>query len=201
MTCRPFLMRLILALSLGVASPALAACPTPADLGQGVVLVQNEPVFRRSDVELNAAGFQEVAIIGDGANNKRVELRTYAHALTPVMEQDASGTWLHHYDPAPDGLERLDEIREARFEVTSTGDLGKQVVSQLLITFDEAGTSVVQGCFYDTWRVTVMRAEPGGEVTERKVTYAPDMGLILAQDAREASFAYTWIGTGADVAR
>lgn len=201
-TRRPFLMRAIL-LSFFVASPALATCPTSDDLVKGVVLVQNEPLYVRSDVELRTTGFIEARITGVPGGEKSGEVRSFDHALALSQSQQDGTQTLYAYNPTVERLNRLDKDGEARFTVSERTGGGKEQIAQLLFTYEGQGETVIQSCTYDTWRVREMRADAGGTVTTRWLTYAPRLGLVLGVEAPDPadSFTYTWIGTAADVAR
>lgn len=201
-TRRPFLMRVIFPLLL-ITSPALATCPTADDLAGGVVLVQNEPLYIRSDVELRATGFFEARITGAPGGDKTGHLRTFDHALALSQDQKDGVQRFFGYDPNVQQLDRLDEAGEARFRVTERSGVGKDVTAQLLLTFEGQGETTILTCTYDTWQVREMRADPEGTVSTRTLTYAPALRLVLAVEAEDPaeSFAYTWIGTTSDVAR
>ncbi|MAM62688.1 hypothetical protein [Maritimibacter sp. UBA3975] len=190
-----------------VASPALATCPTRADLTEGVILVQNEPSFLRSDIEIRGAGLFEVRLMRDADENASAMTLAYAHALAPEAINDAGALRLRAYDPAVTTLDRLDEAGDLTFDLIERDEAGEETSARLLFNHLGTRTREILDCSYEVWTVREMTARPGGEITTRELEYAPDLGVLLAAheiDAagqRRAIYEYTWIGTAADVAR
>lgn len=199
-------MRAALTVALILATgPALATCPTRADLRQGIVLVQNEPTFIRADIELRPDGFQEVRLIRDADDNRSVVSLTYTHPLAPASRTEGRETRLISYDADTSVLDALPSQGDMTLSATETSGTGS---TTRRILFDHTGTDTrsILDCTYDVWTVRMMEAAADGSIETREVTYAPDIGAVLSArrigpDGPETLYDYTWIGTSADVAR
>jgi hypothetical protein len=189
------------------ATPAFATCPTGADLREGVVLVQNEPTFLRTDVEVRSGALLEVRLSRDAEERATVRSLTYVHALAPEVINETGTPRLRVYDPEVTRLDRLDDLGDITFRVTERDEAGEETETQVLFNHVGTGTRRILDCTYDTWKVREMTARAHGEITTRELDYAPALGLVLAASEIDAGgdsrplFSYTWIGTAADVAR
>jgi hypothetical protein len=187
------------------AGPALATCPTRADLREGIVLVQNEPTFIRADIELRPDGFHEVRLIRDAEDNRSVVALTYTHALAPATWTEGNKTRLISYDADPVILNTLST--EGDVSLTATETSGNEISTRRML-FNHIGndTRTILDCTYDAWTIRVMEAAEDGTIDTRELTYAPSIGAVLSArrigpDGPETLYDYTWIGTSADVAR
>jgi hypothetical protein len=201
----PISMRLI-ALLTCLASPALATCPTAADLPAGVILVQNEPTFIRADFDLTARGLREVRLTRTPGAGNRVEARVADHVLTPALIDRVEGRSILTYDADVAALDELDRAGEARLSALITSETEGDRRRDLLFIYRGAGEAEILNCTYDTWTVRELRASDS-EITTFEHSYAPALRLVLASrevlgdGAERVLFDYTWIGTAADVAR
>ncbi len=70
-----------------------------------------------------------------------------------------------------------------------------------------AGEYNIGECRYNTWNLRYALAQPGSEPSVYRLDFAPESGLVLAvyrgadNSDEDPLFAYTWIGTKADVER
>ena len=194
-------MRLFLALAC-LASPAMADCPTRADLRAGVTLVQNGEHFIRSDFELTGDGLREVRFERkDGTPRQRVFV--FAHGLLPLGVSEGRAITRHIYDTAPERLDALSTEGSIVTRGTRIGDNGAPQPVQVAHVHDGVSEMAILGCRYETWKVRETRVIDGVIQGERLLTYAPELGVVVAQEPRQGrdGFGYTWIGTAADVAR
>lgn len=204
-------MKTVLAASLMAATlaiPAEASCPTAEDLAEGVVLVQNAPIFVRTDVERQPTGFKEVRLIRDGDRRAQVQLSTFDHAIARSMTSDGLSETVFTYSDAVTRLDGLAQAGEVRFDVVASrrpaGGPAQRTSGQLIYRFEGAGETRIMSCTYATWQVRELRADETGAISSRLLTYAPELRLVLAERALSGpgvSYAYSWIGTSAEVAR
>lgn len=175
---------------------AQASCPTRADLREGITLVQNGDHFIRSDFELTAQGLREVRIERD-ESGERQRVIIFGHGLVPLGFSE--GRDITRIIPGEDPA-RLDGLPAAGSMVTN-GKLvepdGTPRAFQLVHVFAATNDVSILGCDYDTWEITETFVIDGQIEGERQVVYTPDLGVILATQ----DYAYSWIGTAADVAR
>ena len=206
-TCRPFAMRLAVLITLATlaqAGAASATCPTAADLSTGgVTLVQNEPFFLRSDYEVTENRLTEVRLFKqDGQNRQRIV--NYAHGLAPLTETLPEGLVQITYAAA---LEPLDRIQTEGAVVLDAKRLGpKRGLDDMQVAFRFVGARdmVIQSCRYRVLDVEETVVLSGDVASRRTVAFAPDLGLILSAHTNVGTgetFAYSWIGTAADIAR
>ncbi|MEC7762262.1 MAG: hypothetical protein VX874_10175 [Pseudomonadota bacterium] len=187
------------------AAPALATCPSRADLREGIVLVQNEPYFIRADIELRPDGFHEVQLIRTADDARTVIALSYENALAPMSRTEGRETRLTAYDTDTRILETLPTEGDVTLSATDTA--GAETTTRRML-FNHIGTDtrMILNCTYDVWTVRVMEAGADGTIDTRELVYAPDLGAVLAAhsigpEGTETQFNYTWIGTSADVAR
>jgi hypothetical protein len=205
---RDAMRRLLFLLGCLVPGLAGATCPTRSDLGQGIVLVQNGEPFRRADFQMTAQGLKEVRQQNEGGRVQNT-VAYYAHGLASSLEQSGGRSFRTLYHGDVRDLERLDEL----IEVTLTGEVldseggGREQIA-LRVTWQGEDSYALAACRYDVWRVRYEYITPGGRAARFDLDYAPRLGLVLAgreiggADNGEAQvFAYTWIGTDADVQR
>lgn len=191
---------LILACIMATA-PALASCPTDNDLREGIVLVQNEPNFVRSDFDLEAGMLREVRVTRGGENDTAT-IRLFEHGLAPVLTSDADGERVFTYTPAPVKLDGLRAVGEMRFEVMEVDAFGKPIVAQTIFTFVDTARFDIMTCDYEVWKIRVTSAKLDATIETRDIDYAPALGLVMASRGdRGVNYRYSWIGTAADVAR
>ena len=106
-----------------------------------------------------------------------------------------------------DALADLDRIESEGAVVLDAKRLGPERGlddMQVALRFLEARDMVIQTCNYRVLDVEETVVLSGDVVSRRTVAFAPDLGLILSAQANDEtgeSFAYTWIGTAADIAR
>lgn len=194
-------MRLFFALAC-LASPAMADCPTRADLRAGVTLVQNGDHFIRSDFEWTGDGLREVRIERkDGKPRQRVFV--FAHGLLPLGVSEGRAITRLIYDTAPERLDALSTEGSTVTRGTRIGDNGAPQPVQVAHVHDGVSEMAILGCRYETWKVRETRVIDGVIQGERLLTYAPELGVVVAQEPGQGrdGYAYTWIGTAADVAR
>lgn len=187
------------------AGPAMATCPTRADLREGIVLVQNEPIFIRADIELRPDGFNEVRLITDADEVKSVVTLTYDHALAPMSVNEGGEVRLLSYTGDTGALDDLARLGDVSLSLTEVS-MDEETTRPVLFNHVGDGTRGILDCTYDTWTIRVMEAGATGEIDTREVEYAPEIGAILSErritpDGDETLYDYTWIGTSADVAR
>lgn len=182
---------------------AQASCPTRADLREGITLVQNGDYFIRSDFELTAQGLQEVRIERDQSGGRQ-RVIVFGHGLVPLGYSEGRDITrlLPGEDPA-----RLDGLPAAGSMVTNATLVdpdGTQKPMQLVHVFSDASETSILGCAYDTWEITETFVLDGAIRGERRLSYAPDLGVIVAAQSSDGStqgYVYSWIGTAADIAR
>ncbi|MBV7409101.1 hypothetical protein [Maritimibacter sp. DP1N21-5] len=196
-----FLFCLVPALGL---SPAWATCPTAADLGTGgITLVQNDPTFRRSDYEVAAEGLTEVRLYEqEGRTLQRVV--TYAHGLAPTTETRPEGLVQISYAGDVAALDRIDREGAVVLDAKWLGPVRRLADLQIAYRFAEAREMVIQTCAYRVFDIEEVWVLDGDDIVRRTVAFAPDLGLILSAHDKEETgedFAYSWIGTAADIAR
>ncbi|WP_298495052.1 hypothetical protein [uncultured Maritimibacter sp.] len=197
-------MVLIALATLAHAGAALASCPTAADLSTGgITLVQNEPSFLRSDYEVTEEGLTEVRLYKlDGQNRQRIV--SYAHGLAPLTETLPEGLVQVTYTDALADLDRIESEGAVVLDAKRLGPERGLDDMQVALRFLEARDMVIQTCNYRVLDVEETVVLSGDVVSRRTVAFAPDLGLILSAQANDEtgeSFAYTWIGTAADIAR
>lgn len=194
-------MRLFLALAC-LASPAMADCPTRADLRAGVTLVQNGDHFIRSDFEQTGDGLREVRFERkDGTPRQRVIM--FAHGLLPQGISEGRAIMQNIYDAAPERLDALSTQGSIVTSGTRIGEDGAPQPIQVAHVHDGLDEVAILGCRYETWKVRETLVIDGVIGGERRLEYAPELGVVVAQEPGQGrdGFKYTWIGTAADVAR
>ena len=190
-----------------LAGPAMAACPDRLDLMQGIVLVQNGEHFRRADVEDTARGLMEVRLERPGTGEARSSITFYEHGLAASSEQTGSRIFRTAYRGDVGALDRLDELGEVSLSGEVTDSAGERRALALIAAYLGAGEYAMAECRYATWQVRYAVASPGGEPAVFHMDFAPELGVVLAArqvdeaGREEPLFAYTWIGTRADVQR
>lgn len=187
------------------APPGFAGCPTGADMARGIVLVQNQPFFIRSDFEATPDGFVEERLV-DVDGRKRASTATYRHGLVLTAERAAAGAIEIVY---PDPIAPVDALPEAgRLTLGGrlTGPRGEAPVD-LVLDFIGHGSVALAECAYDTWTVASSLTTSDGAGARLQVEYSPELNIVLAAGQLEPdgtvtpAYAYQWAGTAADVAR
>lgn len=182
-----------------LAQPALAACPTRADLDDGLVLVQNTPFFVRADIERTPFGVQiEQLTRTDRGTTRRASL--LAHAFAPLETVTPGGVIRYRYDGDPEVIDHIDQLGLHSLTATALRPDGASARVTLDARFEGHAELDLAECSYDTLYVRLRRIPETGPTETTFLHYAPALGLILAADGA-ASFRYQWIGTAADVAR
>lgn len=189
-----------------LASPAQAYCPTAGDLPGGVVLVQNAPFFLRSDFERSSIGVTETRIDrASGANRQRTFL--LGHGLAPTGIFEGATITEITYDGDLTALDRLQGIGDIVLSGRLSTNAGPVEPVQLALSYMGAAEREILNCGYDIWTVSQILLVGGQILERRELDYAPALGVVVAardldeDGAQVAEYAYSWIGTGADVAR
>ena len=200
-------MRRLALLTLHVLLPdiAVAACPTAADLVQGIVLVQNAPQFRRADFEDTPRGVMEVRH-ERGPEGSSNTIAWYAHGLASSSEQVGGREFRTLWRGDLDALDRLDTLGEVTLTAEVLDSDGGRRDLAMRALFEGAGEYALAECRYPVWQVRYEVFLTSGEISAFRLDYAPGLGVVLA--AREVGpegevpvFAYGWIGTSDDVRR
>jgi hypothetical protein len=187
-----------LALAL-VAQPALSACPTRADVDDGIVLVQNTPFFVRADIERTPEGMRLEQLIRTDLGTTR-SASLLAHAFAPLETVTPEGITRYRYDGDPQVFDHIDQLGLYSLTATARRPDGESTQVTLDLRFEGHGHIDLAECGYDTLYVRLRRIPATGPTETSFLHFAPALGLILAADG-DASFRYQWIGTAADVAR
>lgn len=187
------------------AAPALAGCPTGADMVQGIVLAQNEPFFMRGDFQATADGFVELRV-SDFGGRRQFRAATYRHGLVMTGEQSASGeveiTYLERDLP----VDTLPATGKLTFSGLARGPGGDTGV-ELELVFEGHNSVALAECGFATWTVTSTLRGQDGAGTSYRLEYSPELDLVLAagqigtDGTVTPTYAWQWAGTAADVAR
>lgn len=192
--------------AVALAPLALSACPTRADLAEGVVLVQNTPHFVRSDYESARA---QLFYRSEMRRDEMILVETgyLDHALAP-QEIDIDGareSFTYAGDVALfDHLDQLGSVEmEARHTLASGEDIDMTLRAEVM------GHSEIElaECRYLVWDIAYSRLREGMPAENARLAYAPDLGLVLAVyvavpgGTLQPVVTYQWAGTAADVRR
>ncbi|MDU8926612.1 hypothetical protein RXV86_04365 [Alisedimentitalea sp. MJ-SS2] len=185
---------------------AHAACPTRADLTEGITLVQNAPHFRRADFQNTPLGLTETRQnrVGGGLGRSA---SLYLHGLTPIEEIRPDGTWRHSYHGDLSQLDRLDVLTQVSLAGTATDNTGQHREFTLHVRFIEQHRYHLKECPYVVWSLSHEITSAGHGPEHLHLDYSPELGIVLS--ARHLTddgkvipvFSYTWIGTKADIKR
>lgn len=186
---------------------AHAACPTRADLTDGIVLVQNAPFFARADIEaIPGGGLRLDRVERTGATPALSSIRL-AHAFAPLEITTDNGRTIYAYDGDPDLFDHIDLLGQHSLAAIVTDAGGTTTPLTIDAQYEGAAQIALAECRYDTWRVRITRASDTGPAEALRLHYAPSLGIVLAATALDPTgestpdFTYQWIGTASDVAR
>jgi hypothetical protein len=174
----------LLPLFLILAAPALAECPTKADLAQGVTLLRENPYFgstyRVEDDVLN----EYRIMLRDGDEQRRTT--TYYHPLAVDTQDSRSGTVDYDYHADLEPLTRIDEAEEFAAQVTLSVDDERLAAGSYRVFYEGESEVTVGDCTYDSWLLSNEVRLDGYEPIILLWDYAPDLGLIVRTEQVDA---------------
>ncbi len=186
-----------------LAAPALADCPTGADLAEGIILAQNEPFFMRGDFKATPEGFVETRVIEIGGKLQEA-MALYRHGLVMTGEHSAAGhveiTYVDDLRP----VFELPETGKAAISGIAKGPLGEAYV-ELELEFLGHGEAVLGDCTFETWTVKSSLLDREGTGASFRVAYSPELDVILSAGQIGAdgnvtpAYAYQWAGRAVDM--
>lgn len=169
-------MRAIL-VSLLLSSPAMAACPTKADLAEGVTLVRASPLFKVMYRE-------EDGVLTEYRQMSRLEgevrrASTYANALAVEQQESANGIISFDYMADMDAALKVDETGDFAAMFGLIVDGKRFGTGHYRLFFEGEGRVRIGDCVYDTWVLRNENAIEGMEPIHFLWDYAPDLGVVV----------------------
>lgn len=169
-------MRAIL-VSLLLSSPAVAACPTKADLAEGVTLVRASPLFKVMYRE-------EDGVLTEYRQMSRLEgevrrASTYANALAVEQQESANGIIAFDYMADMDAALKVDETGDFAAMFGLIVDGKRFGTGHYRLFYEGEGRVRIGDCVYDTWVLRNENAIEGMEPIHFLWDYAPDLGVVV----------------------
>ena len=169
-------MRAIL-VSLLLSSPAMAACPTKADLAEGVTLVRASPLFKVMYRE-------EDGVLTEYRQMSRLEgevrrASTYANALAVEQQESANGIISFDYMADMDAALKVDETGDFAAMFGLIVDGKRFGTGHYRLFYEGEGRVRIGDCVYDTWVLRNENAIEGMEPIHFLWDYAPDLGVVV----------------------
>ena len=169
-------MRAIL-VSLLLSSPAIAACPTKADLAEGVTLVRASPLFKVMYRE-------EDGVLTEYRQMSRLEgevrrASTYANALAVEQQESANGIISFDYMADMDAALKVDETGDFAAMFGLIVDGKRFGTGHYRLFYEGEGRVRIGDCVYDTWVLRNENAIEGMEPIHFLWDYAPDLGVVV----------------------
>ncbi|WP_288926959.1 hypothetical protein [uncultured Maritimibacter sp.] len=169
-------MRAIL-VSLLLSSPAMAACPTKADLAEGVTLVRASPLFKVMYRE-------EGGVLTEYRQMSRLEgevrrASTYANALAVEQQESANGIISFDYMADMDAALKVDETGDFAAMFGLIVDGKRFGTGHYRLFYEGEGRVRIGDCVYDTWVLRNENAIEGMEPIHFLWDYAPDLGVVV----------------------
>lgn len=169
-------MRAIL-VSLLLSSPAMAACPTKADLAEGVTLVRASPLFKVMYRE-------EGGVLTEYRQMSRLEgevrrASTYANALAVEQQESANGIISFDYMADMDVALKVDETGDFAAMFGLIVDGKRFGTGHYRLFYEGEGRVRIGDCVYDTWVLRNENAIEGMEPIHFLWDYAPDLGVVV----------------------
>lgn len=169
-------MRAIL-VSLLLSSPAVAACPTKADLAEGVTLVRASPLFKVMYRE-------EDGVLTEYRQMSRLEgevrrASTYANALAVEQQESANGIISFDYMADMDAALKVDETGDFAAMFGLIVDGKRFGTGHYRLFYEGEGRVRIGVCVYDTWVLRNENAIEGMEPIHFLWDYAPDLGVVV----------------------
>lgn len=169
-------MRAIL-VSLLLSSPAMAACPTKADLAEGVTLVRASPLFkvmyREEDGVLTE--YRQMSRLEDEVRRAS----TYANALAVEQQESANGIISFDYMADMDAALKVDETGDFAAMFGLIVDGKRFGTGHYRLFYEGEGRVRIGDCVYDTWVLRNENAIEGMEPIHFLWDYAPDLGVVV----------------------
>ncbi|MEC7762263.1 MAG: hypothetical protein VX874_10180 [Pseudomonadota bacterium] len=164
-------------LSLLLASPAMAQCPTKADLAGGVTLVRASPMFK-------VIYREEDGVLTEYRQMSRLEgevrrSSTYLNALA-VQEQDSTnGTIAFDYMADMDAALAVNETEDFAAMFALIVDGKRYGTGHYRLFYEGEGRVRIGECGYDTWVLRNESEIEGMGTIHFLWDYAPDLGIVV----------------------
>lgn len=164
---------------------AQTACPTQADLGQGIALIRAEP-FYSNVMNATDRGLSEARVMARGGVAETVS-STYSHALTVIERVGANGTLALVYEDDVSALNDLLQIGSWTTNVTLLADGTLQGAGTFTVRFMDTVAFTLGECGYETWHVRTSLALEGRTPFLQDRYFAPALGLSLGTVTLDAN--------------
>ncbi|MEO1775141.1 MAG: hypothetical protein AAFS07_09340 [Pseudomonadota bacterium] len=160
-----------------IATPALATCPSGADLATGITLSRSAPAYEtyyeRSDGRLT-----EVRRATRGDQTLEVTQR-FQHHLAPWVTEQPGGSLEFRYDGEVSELNNLKASRQWTSSLTVLQNGEPLTTGQRTVSMIDEGQMAVGGCLYRIWEVGTTTRLLTGAVVGYRQYYSPTLGLVL----------------------
>ena len=155
----------------------MAACPTKADLAEGVTLVRASPLFKVMYRE-------EGGVLTEYRQMSRLEgevrrASTYANALAVEQQESANGIISFDYMADMDAALKVDETGDFAAMFGLIVDGKRFGTGHYRLFYEGEGRVRIGDCVYDTWVLRNENAIEGMEPIHFLWDYAPDLGVVV----------------------
>lgn len=169
-------MRAVL-ISLLLASPAMAQCPTKADLAEGVTLVRASPLFK-------VIYREEDGVLTEYRQMSRIEgevsrSSTYVNALAVEQQDSENGTIAFDYIADMNAALKVDETGDFAAMFGLIVDGKRFGTGHYRLFYEGEGRVRIGDCTYDTWVLRNENEIEGFDPIHFLWDYAPELGLVV----------------------
>lgn len=169
-------------MALGAA--AQTACPTAANLENGIALIREEPFYSNVMTRIEG-GLAEARMMARDGVVEDVST-TFAHALAVTQRVGSGGTLSLSYGDDTFALDGLPELGQWSTEVTLSVEGVPRFSGQFTAEYFGQVTITLGDCSYETWQVRSTLALEGRAPIFQETYFSPELQLTLGTVSLDA---------------